>query len=150
DGQIAAAGVDVDLDAGVAAAVADDLLVPDDRLRVLVAHADVAAALIGERLEGGVRGETKGDVARAGVGLDPRQARAVVLQTDVARAGVGAKLLDVAAGDPDVTGAGVGGDELRGRRAHRDVARADVAAQRVALEITEVAVAAAGVADERA
>src|SRR6266571_561637 len=50
DCQIAAAGVDVDFDAGVAATVADHFLALDDRLGILIAHADVAAALVGERL----------------------------------------------------------------------------------------------------
>ena len=122
----------------------------DDRLGVPVAHADVAAALVGEGLEGGVGRETQGDVARAGVGLDPSQTRALVLQADVAGAGVGAELFDVAAGDVHVAGAGGGDDELRGRCVDPDVARADVAAQAVSLEFAEVAVAAAGVADERA
>src|SRR6185503_2522055 len=148
DRQVAAAGVDVDLDVRVAATVADHFLVPHDRLRVLEAHVDVAASLVGQRLERGPRGEAQRDVARSGIRGDPGEACAPVLQPDVSRSRVGLELLDIAVDDVDVPRSGVDVDELRVHLPDGDVPGADIAGDLLPLEARDVAVAAARVADQ--
>src|SRR5438046_10405909 len=87
----------------------------------------VAASLVGERLEGGVGGETEDDVAGAGVGLDAHQAGAVVLESDAAGARAREKLLDVPLRDTRVARAGGYVDMKRRHLEHGHVNRVALA-----------------------
>src|SRR5207245_316457 len=129
---------------------AEELLALQDRLSVGVAVRDVAASLIGDRLERRVGAEAESDVARAGVGLDPPEAGdASRLQLDVPRAGVGDELLEVGVERADAPRTGIAAELPRLRPADDHAAGAGVARQVLAAEPADPAVAACGGAAER-